>query len=123
MVFSINGKEKDSFVWLLDKALLTVQEYADNHGEDIDGMAENVRLAKLVTDIDWSEFVDMDTILTAAQDIQQLYHSIHHPVWELVSNYTGEIFTLVGEPGQGAWDAMEKQGFSPDVWEVHQQLE
>lgn len=119
----LNTYEKNLMVYLMDKTMCLIEKEADREGIDIDGSPWWLDLATEVTKIDMdSPEVELDTVLALTAELQRFHNSIKRHVWELVSNYTGEIFNLVGEPGQKVEETMERQGFNPKVWEVSQQL-
>ena len=123
VTINLTESEKRGLIYLCDKALCGLEKWAADAHYDIDSDAEYKALCDKLTDldmgIDWDNPaapVKLDDILAISAGIRLWEKSKVYHCWDVVSERTGEIFTLFGHGGQSFTEAMEYNGLSCEVW-------
>lgn len=117
VTISLTDAERNALVYLCDKVIGGLEKWADTAHYDIDADDEYKALCRKLTDI------EMGGTPAKLSDVLKLSDEIHHwestkiyHCWDVVSDRTGEIFTLFGQAGQSFEEAMAYNGLSCEVW-------
>ena len=123
ITINLTDSEKQGLIYLCDKALTGLEKWADAAHYDIDSDDEYKALCDKLTDIemgaDWNDLqapAKLSDILTLSDAIRHWENTKVYHCWEVVSDRTGEIFTLFGQAGQSFKAAMEYNGLNCEVW-------
>lgn len=123
VTINLTDSEKQGLIYLCDKALSGLEKWADAAHYDIDSDDEYKALCDKLTNIEmganWNDLqvpVKLSDILMLSDAIHNWEKSKVYHCWDVVSERTGEIFTLFGQGGQSFKEAMEYNGLSCEIW-------